>query len=95
MESLVIKKSGYGGKRAGAGRKPKAVTQPLKDISADVLKTVDARAIWIKLLQCDELRIVQDTIKYLTDRVYGKPTQALQVSGGTEPIKVIHEFIGR
>lgn len=87
-----------GGKREGAGRKKGGVnsaTLALKDRSAMILHRANAPALWEKLLKSEDMRLVQDTLKYLTDRVYGKPAQAVTLSGGTEPIKVIHEFIGR
>jgi hypothetical protein len=65
-----------GGKRPGAGRKPGAKTLLLKDMSAEILAQANPRAIWNRLLESKDEKIVLDAVKYLTDRVWGKPLQS-------------------
>jgi hypothetical protein len=75
-----------GGKRPGAGRKLGSVSaakarmqQTAKDVAAQVLSEVDAVAIWKKLiLQQDKPQVAASVMEYLTDRVYGRPTQTIQ-----------------
>jgi hypothetical protein len=75
-----------GGKRPGAGRKPGSVSaakarmqQTAKDVAAQVLSEVDAVAIWKQLiLQQDKPQVVASVMEYLTDRVFGRPTQTIQ-----------------
>lgn len=64
-----------GGKRPGAGRKKGAKALILKDMSAEILASANPRAIWTRLLDSKDQRIVLEAAKYLTDRIHGKPTQ--------------------
>jgi len=76
----------HGGKRSGAGRKSGSVSaakkrlqQTVQDVSAQVLREVDAVAISKRLLlQQDKPQVVASTMEYLTDRVFGKPAQIIQ-----------------
>jgi hypothetical protein len=53
--------------------------QTAKDVAAQVLSEVDAVAIWKKLiLQQEKPQVVSNVMEYLTDRVYGRPTQTIQ-----------------
>jgi hypothetical protein len=73
--------SGKGGKREGAGRKSKA--QKLLDagfVCTAFGPDVQAKT-WKSLLASDDERIVLDTAKYLTDRLYGKAKESHEVSG--------------
>jgi hypothetical protein len=67
---------------AGSERKPGTRTrlqQTARDVAAQVLSQVDAVAVWKKLiLQEDKPQVVANVMEYLTDRVYGRPTQAVQ-----------------
>lgn len=73
--------AGKGGKREGAGRKSKA--QKLLD--AGFICTafdVETQAkTWKSMLASEDERIVLDTAKYLTDRLYGKATEKHEHSG--------------
>lgn len=74
-----------GGKRLGAGRKPHKIKGLLKDLPPDtaalILTDMDAAKKWRQLADSKDERIVLDTLKYLTDRAYGKPKQAIEHSG--------------
>jgi hypothetical protein len=53
--------------------------QTAKDVAAHVLSEVDAVAIWKKLiLQQEKPQVVASVMEYLTDRVYGRPSQTIQ-----------------
>ncbi len=70
-----------GGKRSGAGRKPgstAAKTKVAVDIAAQVLDSIDAKAKWVALLNCGDPKVTLDVMKYLTDRVHGKPAQRIE-----------------
>jgi hypothetical protein len=71
-----------GGRRVGAGRKLGTRTrlqQTAIDVAAQVLSEVDAVAVWKKLiLQQDKPQVIASVMEYLTDRVYGRPTQTIQ-----------------
>jgi hypothetical protein len=69
-----------GGKRPGAGRKVGAKTLILKDMSAEILAAANPRAIWTRLLESKDERIVLEAAKYLSNRIHGMPTQATTVS---------------
>jgi hypothetical protein len=79
---------GWGGKRPGAGRRPRNVekwiaARGLKPATAaEILERADERRIWYKLLHSDDENIVLRTIVYLTDRREGRPAQQINVTGG-------------
>jgi hypothetical protein len=74
-----------GGKRPGAGRKPNLAKRlgthkPME--AAEILALHDVAAKWDYLLNNPDPSVVADALKYLTDRVFGRPRQAVDVSGG-------------
>jgi hypothetical protein len=76
-----------GGPRPNSGRKPTTVKGVLKklgkerkDVAALVLIEIDAVRKWKNLIESEDERIQLDTLKYLTDRAYGKPKQSMEVS---------------
>lgn len=74
-----------GGRRPGAGRKKGSHSAPQQaaiDIASQVLSSVDQVRIWKKLLASDELKIVFEVMKYLTDRVHGRPPQRHDTPSG-------------
>ncbi len=81
--------AGRGGLRRGAGRKSKAS----KLIEAGFIAnwfTVEYQQIkWESLANSKDERVSLDAMKYLSDRLYGKPVQALdnKHSGEFEVIK--------
>lgn len=73
--------AGKGGYRKGAGRKSRA--QKLLD-AGFVCTAFDAEVqakTWKSMLASDDERIVLDTAKYLTDRLYGKATEKHEHTG--------------
>ena len=78
--------SGWGGKRRGAGRRPRDIDRWIKArglkpaSAAEILERADERAIWYKLLHSDDEAIVLRTITYLTDRRDGRPAQQINVT---------------
>jgi hypothetical protein len=79
-------RSGWGGKRRGAGRRPRDLdrwiaARGLKPATAaEILERADERAIWYKLLHSEDEAIVLRTIMYLTDRREGRPAQQINVT---------------
>jgi hypothetical protein len=70
----------HGGKRAGSGRKPGSRNLAQKqaiDVAAAVLNSIDAEAKWLELLRSDDPKVVFDVMRYLTDRVCGRPSQTI------------------
>lgn len=77
--------AGKGGKRPGSGRKPstiKGIAKKLPRESAElILCEIKANQRWVELASSSDERIVLETLKYLTDRAYGKAAQAVEHSG--------------
>ena len=86
--------AGKGGRRPGAGRRPstiKGIARKLPKESAELLLAeINANSKWVSLANSDDERIQFETLKYLTDRAYGKARQSIDASvdGGT-PIQII------
>ena len=76
----------WGGKRSGAGRRPRDVERWIKArglkpaSAAEILERADERAIWYRLLHSEDEAIVLRTITYLTDRRDGRPAQQINVT---------------
>ncbi len=91
--------AGRGGKRLGAGRKPstiKGIARRLPKESAELLLVeINAQSKWISLADSTDERIVLETLKYLTDRAYGKTRQAIEASAeqGTELQFVVRSIL--
>jgi hypothetical protein len=86
--------AGKGGKRPGAGRKPstiRGIAKKLPRLSAELLLAeINANSKWVALANSPDPRIVLETLKYLTDRAYGKARQTIEASGeGGGPIQII------
>lgn len=79
------KRSGRGGARAGAGRKPKPKIPIVatKGVATEVFSKLDGKhnptevQLWLSLLAAKDDRLRFDTLKYLTDRRDGKPAQGV------------------
>ena len=75
-----------GGKRPGAGRKPNLAKRLLKGRSpeaiAEAVATVDVGGIIIGLLRSKREKTRIETLVFVWDRLYGRPAQNVQVSGG-------------
>jgi hypothetical protein len=78
-------KSKRGGKRAGAGRKPDLVKRMISRLTPataqEVLSTVDAEKVVREIFQKGSLTLKQRTLADLWDRAWGRPAQAVSVSG--------------
>jgi hypothetical protein len=87
LESGQQTQSGWGGKRRGAGRRPRDLdkwiaARGLKPATAaEILDRADERRIWHRLLHSEDENVVLRTIVYLTDRRDGRPTQQLNITG--------------
>jgi hypothetical protein len=90
-----------GGKRPGAGRKPstiKGIAKILPKESAEILLAeINAHLKWVSLANSGDERIVLETLKYLSDRAYGKPRQAIEASAAqrTEVQFVVRSVLER
>uniref|UniRef100_E6QIE2 Uncharacterized protein n=1 Tax=mine drainage metagenome TaxID=410659 RepID=E6QIE2_9ZZZZ len=91
--------AGKGGKRPGAGRKPstiKGIAKNLPKESAELLLAeINAHSKWLSLAESADERIRLETLKYLTDRAYGKARQAIEhTSDQDAPLEVIIRRVG-
>lgn len=94
-----------GGRRPGAGRKPKPKLPFAPKAQADLVldklgsvhqgkKLPTADDLWLQLLTSKDERIKLDTLKYLTDRREGKPIQRIAgEDGGPVAVAVKVEFV--
>lgn len=82
----VESKSKRGGKRAGAGRKPNLAKLLLKGFSrntiAEAVATVDVGAVVTSLLKSKREKTKLETLIFLRDTLWGRPTQDVRHSGG-------------
>jgi hypothetical protein len=79
-----------GGKRPGAGRKPKVVTDADRAFYGGILDKKREQEIWGKLLNSEDEAIVIKAIIYLTDKRDGKPAQAIEMTGeGSSAVRII------
>lgn len=78
--------AGWGGKRPGAGRRPRNVDRWIKArglspaTAAELLERADERRIWYRLLNSQDESIVLRAITYLTDRRDGRAAQQINVT---------------
>jgi hypothetical protein len=83
-DSTTIKKQ-HGGKRSGAGRPPnllKRMIGRLKPASAaELLAGIDVEATIADIMKKGSLSLKQKTLADLMDRAWGRPAQAVSVSG--------------
>lgn len=89
-----------GGKRAGAGRKPstlKGLVKKLGKFDAEaLLAKINQNQKWQQLANSEDQRIVLETLKYLSDRAYGKAKQTIEGAGANgEHLVVIRHSIPR
>jgi hypothetical protein len=82
---------GHGGKRPGAGAKPRAVAEAKKDFYGSLLTPIERRELWRKYLFSEDNRTGLSALTYITDREEGKAAQSLKHSGpeGDDPVKVM------
>ena len=73
----MTKNSTHGGPRKNAGRKSKAEKMLLAGFSAPWFTAELQRTKWSEFVHHDDPKIALDAIKYLSNRIYGMPTQAV------------------
>lgn len=78
--------AGKGGVRPGAGRKSKAHKLVEAKFACTFFDEREQQRIWKSMLKSDDERIVLDTAKYLTDRLYGKAAQSVDMTTKGESI---------
>ena len=82
----------WGGKRPGAGRRPRDADKWIRARSlspataAEILERSDERRIWYRLLNSDDEGGVLRAITYLTDRRDGRPAQQINITGAVAHI---------
>lgn len=82
--------AGRGGIRKGAGRKSKASKLIEVGFVASWFTAEFQEIKWKSFIESDDERIALDAIKYLTDRLYGKAPQSLDLNhAGEVGIKTI------
>jgi hypothetical protein len=87
--------AGKGGKRPGAGRKPGSKQLALKDLSVEILSSVDQQKLWLGFLRSKDQRIALEASKYLTDRSHGKAHESVKISGDADnPLAITVRHIG-
>jgi hypothetical protein len=77
---------GWGGKRLGAGRRPRDVDKWIRArglspaTAAEILERADERRVWYRLLHSEDEAIALRALMYLTDRRDGRPAQQINVT---------------
>jgi hypothetical protein len=83
-DSTPIKKQ-HGGKRPGAGRKPNLVKRLIGRLSplsaGQILDGIDVEGTIAEIMTKGSLSLKQRTLADLMDRAWGRPAQAVSVSG--------------
>jgi hypothetical protein len=83
MSEPTTPKSGRGGKRTGAGRKPGSFKKAVRRYTAeDILGAINEIKEWKPLLQSENEKIKLTALIYLTDRRDGKARQPITGSDG-------------
>lgn len=72
--------AGNGGKRLGAGRKTNAAKALAAGFVAEYFDSSEQEKLWKSMLRSDDEKIRLDAGKYLTDRLYGKAPQAVEMN---------------
>jgi hypothetical protein len=83
-DSKPIKKE-HGGKRTGAGRPPNLLKRMIGRLkpanAAEILAGIDVEATVAEIMKKGSLSLKQRTLADLMDRAWGRPAQAVSVSG--------------
>jgi hypothetical protein len=80
----------WGGTRAGAGRKPKAISAARRSFAEDMLPAELENALWDRMLHSNDDRVVLDALKFLTDHKYGRAVQRAESMGPEGgPIRIV------
>lgn len=78
--------AGKGGSRPGAGRKTNKVKALAAGFVADFFDLPAQAKLWKSMLASDDERIALEAGKYLTDRLYGKAPQSVDMTSKGESI---------
>jgi hypothetical protein len=73
--------AGKGGAMPGAGRKSNASKLLAAGFIAPYFGAIEQERHWKSLLASDDEKIRMDAVKYLTDRLYGKAPQSMELKG--------------
>lgn len=91
-DSVEFKKGKRGGKRPGAGRKPNLAKALLKGVHRDTIalaiENIDVGNVIQGLLRSKREQMRLETLKFIFDRLQGKPKQDIGISGG-----VVHAHV--
>src|SRR5215472_8027401 len=68
------------------GRKPIWAKNLPRNMAAVVLKENSAKELWANLLNSSDERIRLETLRYLTDRLEGKPFPAINPAAAGKPM---------
>jgi hypothetical protein len=79
-KSKLIQMAKRGGKRVGAGRKSNAQKLVEAGFVANWFTAEFQEIKWRRLLESADERVVERTMEYLSDRIYGKSTQAIELT---------------
>lgn len=70
---LAAKERKHGGTRINAGQKPQWAKHLTRNTAAVVLKQVSAKEMWLELLGHKDAKFRFEVLRYLTDRLEGRP----------------------
>jgi hypothetical protein len=91
-----IKMAQHGGKRSGAGRKPGAVSKAKREL-AEMAKDKAERALEVlaEIMESGESDAARvSAANSILDRGYGRPFQAVQLSGNPEsPVQMVQHVV--
>ena len=93
---MAFKTKPTGGKRPGAGRKSKAVKMLEAGFVADWFTAEFQEIKWLELVNHEEANVALGAMKYLSDRLYGKPTEKRELTGpagGPISAEVLVKFV--
>jgi hypothetical protein len=75
-----------GGKRPGAGRKSNVAKLLAAKFAAPFFSELEQTKHWKSLLASGDEKVRLDTVKYLTDRLYGKSPQSVDLNANLDII---------
>lgn len=78
--------AGKGGKTPGAGRKTNAAKALAAGFTAEYFGLKEQEKLWKSMLASEDEKTRLDAGKYLTDRLYGKAPQAVDMTSKGEQI---------
>lgn len=88
--------AGKGGARPGSGRKSNATKLVEAGFVCNYWGALEQEKFWKSMLACEDDRIKLDAGKYLTDRLYGKASQAVALSDPDgDKLEFVVRHIGR